>query len=196
VEAAVQAAETLGFPVALKALGPTLVHKTERGAVILNLTSAAEVRRSANGLMARLNGEISGFAVQSMVSGGFEMLVGCVVDPLFGPVLLCSAGGILTELLADSATRLHPLTASDADEMVEELKCVRLLRGYRGQPALDERALKDVLLRISALVSICPEVQELDINPLKILQAGACAVDVRVRVDQAHQTRLTRRVVY
>jgi acyl-CoA synthetase (NDP forming) len=131
-----------------------------------------------------------------MVPGGVEMLVGSVNDPLFGPVVVCGAGGVLAELLADSATRLHPLTLPDADEMVGDLKCARLLRGFRGKPILDEGALKDALLRLSVLLSMCPEIQELDINPIKVLESGVCAVDARVRVEPTRPRKPTRRVVY
>jgi acyl-CoA synthetase (NDP forming) len=98
--------------------------------------------------------------------------------------------------LADSATRLHPVTTADADEMIGELRGARLLRGYRGQPKVDEHALKDAILRISTLLSICPEVQELDLNPLKVLERGVCAVDARIRVERARPRSMTRRVLY
>jgi acyl-CoA synthetase (NDP forming) len=195
-EEAARVAETLGFPVALKAVGPTLLHKTERGAVILDLPDAEAVRDSAAALMRRLAGELDAFAVQRMVPGGVEMLVGSVTDPLFGPVVVCGSGGVLAELLADSAIRLQPVTRADAAEMIGELRGAQLLRGFRGHPALDESALTDAILRVSALLSIAPEVQELDLNPLKVLENGVCAVDARVRVDRERPNRGTRRVVY
>ena len=196
VEEAVRVAESLGFPVALKAIGPTLLHKTERGAVTLDLTDAAAVRDSSTALMRRLGDELEAFSVQRMVPGGVEMLVGAVNDPLFGPVVVCGSGGVLAELLADSATRLHPVTRADAAGMIDELRGARLLRGFRGHPALDESALTDAILRVAALLSIAPEVQELDVNPLMVLDTGVCAVDARVRVDRERPRTPTRRVVY
>jgi len=80
--------------------------------------------------------------------------------------------------------------------MIDELKCARLLRGYRGHARVDQEALKDAILRISALLSICPEIQELDLNPLKVLESGVCAVDARVRVERDRPNRATRRVLY
>jgi acyl-CoA synthetase (NDP forming) len=124
------------------------------------------------------------------------MLVGAVNDPVFGPLVVCGSGGVLAELLADSATRLHPISREDAAEMVDELRGARLLRGFRGQPALDEGALTEAILRVSALLSIAPEVQELDLNPLKVLETGVCAVDARVRVDRERPGTGARRVVY
>jgi acyl-CoA synthetase (NDP forming) len=135
-------------------------------------------------------------SVQAMVPGGVEMLVGAVQDPTFGPLVVCGSGGVLVELVADLAFRIHPLGVRDAAEMIDELKGARLLRGYRGAPPVDEQALRDVLLRVSALLTICPEVQELDINPLKVLASGARAVDVRARIDRPTATTAARRAQY
>ena len=195
-DAAAQAAEALGFPVALKAIGPALLHKTERHAVVLDLGSSNEVRDAAADLATRLADDLTGYLVQPMVSGGIEMLVGAVNDPLFGPVIVCGSGGVLAELLADSASRLHPLTTTDAAEMIEQLRGARLLRGYRGEPPVDAAALHDVILRVSALLAICPEIQELDLNPVKVLTSGARVVDARVRVAPDSGRPATRRVVY
>jgi acyl-CoA synthetase (NDP forming) len=122
---------------------------------------------------------MSGVMIQAMVTGGAEMLVGAMVDPSFGPVIACGTGGTLVELFSDIAVRLHPLTDVDAAEMIGELRGAPLLRGYRGAPLVDEAALIAVLLRVSALIDACPAIQELDINPLKVLPTGVCAVDAR-----------------
>ena len=193
---AVAAAASLGFPVVLKAIGPALLHKTEHQAVHLNLNSEDAVRHAASDFGARFGSELNGILVQRMVAGGVEILVGALHDPTFGPVIVCGAGGVLVDLLADSAFRIHPLTKEDAAEMIDELRVARLLRGYRGAPAADEAALREVLLRVSALLTICPEIQELDINPVKALPSGACAVDVRVRVERGAPRPQTRRVEY
>ena len=196
VDEAVRAAGALGFPVALKALGPTLLHKTERGAVLLNLADPAAVRSAALDLISRLGRELTGFAVQRMVPGAVEMLVGATNDPLFGPVVVCGSGGVLAELLADSSTCLHPVSDKDAAEMIDDLRGARLLRGFRGQAVLDEGALKEAILRVSALIALAPEIQELDLNPLKVLESGVSAVDARVRVERERSTPATRRVLY
>ena len=124
------------------------------------------------------------------------MLVGALHDPTFGPLVVCGSGGVLVDLLADSAFRIHPVTTEDAAEMIREVRGRRLLRGYRGAPPADEAALRDVVLRVSALLSICAEIQELDINPVKVLASGACAIDARVRVERLVPTRRGRRVEY
>ena len=120
--------------------------------------------------------------VQRMVTGGAEMMVGAINDPTFGHVVVCGSGGVLIDLLADSSCRLYPVTDQDADEMVASLKGVRLLRGFRGNVPADEDAFRDAILRISALVGMCPEIEELDVNPLAVLPGGVSALDVRVRV--------------
>jgi acetate---CoA ligase (ADP-forming) len=182
IEEALAVAARLGFPVAVKAVGTELLHKTEHKAVRLNLSSAADVRLAAEALTKALGDRIDGLLVQRMVSGGAEMMLGAIHDAAFGHVVVCGSGGVLVELLGDSACRLHPVTRQDAADMIASLKGVRLLRGFRGNAPDDEAAFRDAVLRLSALVGICPEIQELDINPLMVLSDGVSAVDVRVRV--------------
>jgi acyl-CoA synthetase (NDP forming) len=196
VDAAVAAAVAIGFPVAVKAVAPTILHKTERQAVRLDLRDAAAVRAAAVDFEERFRGELSGLLVQQMIAGGVEMLVGAVHDPTFGPVVVCGSGGVFVDLLGDSAFRIHPVTSDDAAEMIRELKGARLLRGYRGAPAADETALRDVILRVSALLTMCPEIMEIDLNPVKVLASGAAVVDARIRVERQHAPARTRRVEY
>lgn len=192
---AVAAASRVGLPVALKAAGPGIVHKTDLGGIALGLASDDEVRRAYRDMRQRLGAAMSGAVVQAMVPGGVEVLVGATYDPGFGPVIACGTGGTLVELFADVVLRLHPLTDVDAAEMVNDMRGAPLLRGYRGAPPVDEAALREVLLRVSALVEACPGILELDINPLKVLPSGACAIDARIRVGQAPLAS-SRRVTY
>ena len=108
-----------------------------------------------------------------MVPGGVEVIVGVARDPTFGPLIVYGSGGTLVELLADVAFRLHPLTDADAAAMLDEVRGTALLRGYRGAPEGDEAALRDLLLRVSALVEACPEIREMDLNPVKVLTGGS-----------------------
>ena len=182
VDEAVEAAVKLGMPVALKGVGAALLHKTEHKAVRLNLATESAVRLAALELTAALGDRLDGLLVQRMVTAGAEMMIGAINDPTFGHVVVCGSGGILVDLLADSACRLHPVTDQDAVEMVESLKGVRLLRGFRGAEPADEAAFCDAIHRVSALVGLCPEIQELDLNPVKVLPGGVSAVDVRARI--------------
>jgi len=183
-EDAVRAAEELGGQVALKAIAAGLVHKTEAGAVRLNLRPD-EVLPAARSMTERLHQAgtaPSGFLVQRMAPPGVEMIVGVVHDRQFGPVLACGAGGVLVELLKDVSVRLTPLAAQDAEEMIRELKTYPLLTGYRGGPVHDVRALVDAVLRVGALVEELPQIAELDLNPILVHPHGATVVDARVRV--------------
>lgn len=193
---AVQAAAALGYPVVLKAVGARIVHKTELKAVVVNVKDEAGVRAVWQDLSSRLGDMMTGVLVQEMIRGGVEMLVGVVDDATFGPVLACATGGTSAELFADGQFRLHPLTDTDAKAMIEGLRGVSLLRGYRGAPPADEAALRDALLRLSTLVGWCPEIQELDINPLLVMPSGVRAVDARIRVDRPQVRAASRRVTY
>jgi acetate---CoA ligase (ADP-forming) len=187
-EAAGAAAEALGGPVALKAVAPTLVHKTEASGVRLGLSGATQVRAAAGEVAAAVAAAghtVERFLVQRMVGEGVELLVGVVHDASFGPVVACGAGGTAVELLKDVAVRITPLTDRDAAEMVRSLQTFPLLDGYRGAPKADVPALEELLLRVSALVEAHPQVAELDCNPVKVLPRGAVVVDARVRVEAA-----------
>ncbi len=181
---AARVAATMGVPVALKAIAPGVVHKTEAGAVRLGV-APAEVAAAASEIAARIastGGQLTGFVVQPMAASGVEMIVGVVHDPLFGPVVACGAGGTATELLKDVKVHLTPLTDLDARAMIRSLATFPLLDGYRNTPKADVAALEDVLLRIAAMSDEHPEIAELDANPVIVSPHGATIVDARVRV--------------
>ncbi|MDQ2930143.1 MAG: acetate--CoA ligase family protein [Gemmatimonadota bacterium] len=186
-EGAARSAEALGGELALKAIAPGLVHKTDAGMVQLHLKPDA-VLAMADDMNRRLrtSGRApGGFVVQRMSAPGVEMIVGVVHDPQFGPVVACGAGGVLVELLKDVSVRLTPLTVLDAEEMVRALKTYPLLTGYRGGPAHDVPALIDTILRVGALVDAHPEIGELDLNPIIVHEQGATIVDARVQIVSA-----------
>jgi acetyl coenzyme A synthetase (ADP forming)-like protein len=182
------AAQELGGPVAVKALGGELLHKTELGAVRLGLASPLEAEGAAVEIDAAL--EAAGrardaFLVQGMIESGVEMLIGVVGDPVFGPVVACGAGGVQAELLQDVSVRLTPVSDRDAREMIRSLRTLPLLTGYRGGPEADLDALEGILLRVGALVESHREVAELDLNPVVARPDGAVVVDARVRIESA-----------
>jgi acetyl coenzyme A synthetase (ADP forming)-like protein len=193
---AARAAAELGFPVVVKAIGASVLHKTELGAVRLDVSSEQDVRDAFTDFSVRLGDRLEGVLVQRMIVGGLEMVVGALNDPAFGPVVMAGTGGIFVELLGDTIFRMCPLAESDALDMVQELKGRVLLEGYRGAPPADEAAFRDVLLRVSQLAAACPEIQEMDINPLMVLRSGAVAADVRVRVGPRARPPRGRRVSY
>src|SRR5260370_252139 len=177
-EAAVEAAEQLGFPVALKVESPDIPHKTEAGVVRLNLGDAAQVRTAYAEILASAKAyapqaRISGVSVQEMVGEGVEVIIGVSCDPQLGPVLLFGSGGVLVEVHNDVALRRCPITRSEAQAMIAEVKGARLLRGFRGRPAADLAALEDTLVRVSYLaMHLEGHLAELDINPLMVLPSG------------------------
>ncbi|HEX5585736.1 MAG TPA: GNAT family N-acetyltransferase, partial [Acidimicrobiia bacterium] len=159
---AVAAAVELGFPVALKAGAADLVHKTDRGGVILGLADPAAVRAAFAAMLATLGTAMGGAYVQAMVPEGVELIVGVTQDPTFGPLVLLGMGGTTAELVRDTTVRLVPMTDLDAATMVRELKTSPLLTGYRGAPAVDIEALEALVLRVAALAEAVPEIAELD----------------------------------
>ena len=167
-EEAVAAAEQLGFPVAVKALG--VAHKSEAGAVRLNLKSAEEVRAASAALLPLG----AGLYVERMVQGGVaELIVGFTRDPIFGPVMTIGTGGVLVELLKDSATLMLPATRDDIEAELRGLKLFPLLDGYRGRPRADLGAAIDAILGIMAFVlENADGIEELDINPLIVCRQG------------------------
>jgi acetyl coenzyme A synthetase (ADP forming)-like protein len=192
IGAAVAAAAALHGPVALKAAAPGLLHKTDAGAVQVGLDGPTAVRAAAREIkaaVARAGYQLEGFIVQPMARTGAELLIGVVHDESFGPVVACGAGGISAELLKDVSVRITPLTDVDADEMLRSLRMYPLLEGYRGAPACNIGAVKDVLLRLSALVDTHPEVIELDANPVIADVDGATIVDARIRLQTAPPPR-------
>jgi acyl-CoA synthetase (NDP forming)/GNAT superfamily N-acetyltransferase len=183
--AAVHAAAELGGPVVLKAQAAGLVHKTEAGAVKLNLRGEQEVREGYRALAATFGAGLTGVVVQPMLTGGVEVLVGVVQEPVFGPLVVFGLGGVATEVLGDHAARLTPLTDTDADDLIHGVHAAPLLLGHRGTPPVDTAALAGILLRVSRLADELPEVAELDLNPVIASPDGARAVDARIRVSPA-----------
>jgi acyl-CoA synthetase (NDP forming) len=184
--AAARAAEELEGPVALKAVAPGLIHKSEAGAVRLGLATPPQVEAVAREMaeaMEHSGTSVDRFLVQRMVPTGVEMLIGVVHDPLFGPVVACGAGGTAVELMRDVSVRITPLTSIDATDMLRELATFPLLEGFRGAPAVDRAALEDAILRVAAMVEAHPEIAELDCNPVVVLPSGVTVVDARIRIE-------------
>jgi len=184
--AAGRAAADLGGPVALKAVAPGLVHKSDAGAVRLGLVGPTAVTRIAREIVRRLKEAgtpVEGFHVQRMAPAGTELIVGAVGDPAFGPLVACGAGGVAVELLGDVQVRLAPLGPREADGMLRDLRTFPLLDGYRGRPRADLGSLRDLVMRVGALAATHPAVAELDLNPVIATPDGALVVDARVRLE-------------
>jgi len=179
--AAIDAAEEIGFPVVLKAAGERIQHKTELGAVSLNLKSEEEIRTEARRLLAIAGCE--GLLVQEMVLGERELVCGLTRDARFGPCVMFGLGGIFTELIDDAVFRVAPLTLGDAQEMMDTIRTAKILQAFRGQPPADREALARILVALGEIGVRNESVREIDINPIKIRPDGTpVAVDALVAI--------------
>ncbi|MFW6105291.1 MAG: acetate--CoA ligase family protein, partial [Chloroflexota bacterium] len=189
-ENAARVAEEIGFPVAVKLLSDKIIHKTEVGGVVLPCHSADGVKRAFNQIRESLEGwgradEVQGVTVQQMISEGIEVIVGLTQDPSFGTLIMFGMGGIYAEFLKDITFRIHPLTDVDVQEMVRSVKAYQLFTGWRGSKPSDVESLEDLLLRVSAMVEDLPQIEEMDLNPVKIQEQGKgyVVVDARISVS-------------
>jgi len=186
VDAAIAAAEAIGYPVVIKLHSETITHKTDVGGVKLNLPNADAVRRAFEQIRASVSEKHSaadflGVTVQSMVKlDGYELIIGSSIDPQFGPVLLFGMGGSLVEVLKDRALGLPPLTSTLARRMMERTRIYPALKGVRGKASVDLTALELLLVRFSQIVVELPWIKEIDINPLIASPDGLLALDARV----------------
>ena len=169
---AVELACSLGYPVVLKGLGSTLLHKTERGLVHLNLSSEAAIERAVHAIVREAGDELEGILVQPMLTGKREFVAGLSRDAVFGPAVMFGVGGIFTEALGDYSLRIAPLSTYDAREQIAEIKAQRLFGAFRGEQAPEIEALVSTLLGLSQLAFEHPEVAEVDINPLIVASSG------------------------
>ena len=144
-------------------------------------TAPGEVRAAMLRLQGRFAGPMSGVPVEPMITGGIETIVGVVQEPVFGPLVVFGLGGVATEVLADHAALLTPLTDTDADGLIRSIKAAPLLLGHRGSPPADLQALRDLLLRVSRLADDLPEITDLDLNPVIARPDGVFVVDARVK---------------
>jgi len=175
---AVELARQIGYPVALKVDSPDIPHKTEAGAVFLNLASADEVRKAYAAILQNAgdykpDARINGVLVQEMLPEGIEVIIGVTKDPVFGPTIMFGLGGIFVEVLKDVSFRVAPLSRGDALDMIKEIKGYQVLKGVRGRPPADIEALTSVIMKISTLATaLKDQVKELDINPLVVYPEG------------------------
>jgi acetyltransferase len=185
---AVAVAGELGFPVVMKIVGPKILHKTDVGGVRLDLRDGPAVREAYDTMLASVRSrlgndvEIWGVLMQKMMDRGKEVILGVTRDKRFGPVLMVGLGGIYTEILKDVAFRLAPIRENEADEMIREIRSIKLLQGARGEPPSDLSAVAECLMRLSQFVTAHPEIHELDINPLLVYPRGKGAVVADARI--------------
>jgi acyl-CoA synthetase (NDP forming) len=180
-----KAMDQIKSPVALKVISPGISHKSDVGGVTLNIHSLSEAEKIYDKLTKLTPERRSGVLVQKMILDGKEVILGAKRYPSFGPVVLFGLGGIYVEVLKESSLRVAPITRPEAEEMILELKTATILKGIRGERPLDIKALVENLLRLSQLMMDFPEIDGIDINPVKALEKGAVAVDARIVLNKA-----------
>lgn len=178
-ETAVKEAQRLGYPVVMKVVGP--VHKSDVGGVVLNVNDDETVRREFD-RMIHIK-DTTAVLLQPMLSGT-QIFAGAKYEPKFGHMILCGLGGIFIEVLKDVHTALSPVSASEASEMIRNLKSYKIIQGVRGQEGVNEAAFAEAIVRLSALCEAAPEIAEMDINPLLGNAKGVVAVDARIRIEK------------
>jgi acetyl-CoA synthetase (ADP-forming) len=169
-DSAAAEARKIGFPVALKASGKNLFHKTEKGAVVLNVRSEEEVKKQSRRLL-KIQG-CETLLIQEMVKGDRELICGLKRDALFGPCVVFGIGGILTELLGDVVFRIAPLTLWDGHEMMREIRSREIVEPFRGESAADTDVLAKTLVALGEIGLEYEDVAEIDINPMTIRSDG------------------------
>jgi acyl-CoA synthetase (NDP forming) len=184
-EAAVVAANKIGFPIVLKIVSPQVLHKSDAGGVIIGVNDEKGTREGYQRIIANIKKNvpaavIDGILVQEMAPKGTEIIIGSTVDPTFGSTIMFGLGGIFVEILKDVSFRLAPITKEDAWEMLDEIKAKKILDGARGMPKADKETIVNTLLAVSKMLIECPEIKELDMNPILVYEKGARAVDARV----------------
>ncbi len=184
-DGAAKAAAAIGFPVALKVLSPEVSHKSDVGGVELNLGTEAEVRgafaRIKSNLAAKAAGaRFEGVAVQKMARPGVELIAGITRDERFGAMVMVGLGGVLVEVMKDTALRLAPIGTREAREMLDELRGAAILHGVRGRAGVDLDALAFLLETISGFAASHPEIAEMDLNPVVAYQDGVAILDARI----------------
>ncbi len=182
---AVHISHQLGFPVALKVDSPDILHKSDCGGVRTSLQSAQDVRSAHTGMMETIRqrcpqARVNGVVVSAMAAPGLELILGMSRDPQFGPVIMFGLGGVTVELFRDVAMRLLPLSREEARGMLDEIKGAPLLKGFRGQPKIDENALVEGLLRLARIAEEHEDIMEIDLNPVFAYPDGMVVVDARI----------------
>ncbi len=184
-DAAVAAAKKIGFPIVLKIVSAQVLHKSDAGGVVVGVNDEKGIREGYQKIIANIKKNvptavIDGILVQEMAPKGTEIIIGSTVDPTFGPTIMFGLGGIFVEILKDVSFRLAPITKEDAWEMIDEIKAKKMLDGPRGTAKADKETIANTLLAVSKMLMECPEIKELDMNPLLVYEKGARAVDARI----------------
>ena len=180
-------ANSLGYPIVMKVASEQLLHKSEAGVVKVGIENDQEFTETYNLLISHAkefnpNARIDGILIEKMAAKGEEVIVGMKRDPGFGPMLMFGMGGVFVELFKDVAFRIAPIGKEDAEQMIQETKAFQLLNGWRGGEKYDIKAITNIILRLSQLAIDFPQIQEIEINPLRIYPDGKGALGLDCRM--------------
>jgi acetate---CoA ligase (ADP-forming) subunit beta len=175
-----EALAEIGFPLAIKASGPGLSHKTERGLVHVDIRSQREAMAAFKAIRSEAKAEAAGVLVQEMIRGKRELMAGLVRDAQFGPCVTFGLGGIFTEVIRDISFRVAPVDRVDVLDMISELKAAKLLEAYRGMPAADVDQLIHLVMQVGTIGLEQPRIKEIDINPIILAGSRPVAVDALI----------------
>jgi len=189
-EAAVEISNRLVYPVVMKIVSPDIVHKSDVGGVLTGLANSAAVTDGFKKMFDHLNvtvpkASLEGVLISEQAPDGLEVIIGAKVDSIFGKTIMFGLGGIFTEVLHDVTFRIVPIEKNDAEMMIRELKCTSIFNGYRGQPAVDQEAIVELLLAVSKLIINENNIAEFELNPVRLYENGAIALDARIFRYQA-----------
>jgi 4-hydroxybutyryl-CoA synthetase (ADP-forming) len=190
-EECIKAVQEIGYPVVMKIASPEIVHKSDAGGVKIGLKNEDEIRQAfrtiiSNAKKYKPDAKIDGILVQEMIKSGKETILGAKFDPILGPLIMFGLGGIYVEVLKDVVFRLAPLEEREATRMIESVKTINLLKGVRGEKPHDLGAIRESLQRLSQLITDFQEIEELDVNPLLVLEdgKGVRAIDIRISLKK------------
>ncbi len=185
---AIQKAREIGYPVVLKIVSPDIIHKTDVGGVKIGIRNDEDARRAFREIIESVkqkkpNAHIEGILVEEMIQGGYEVIIGGLQDPTFGPVIMFGGlGGIYVELFKDVTFRLAPIDYDEAEEMIKETKGYEILRGFRGKEPANIEILKDLLVKTSKILAENQNILELDLNPVRVFRNRAVVLDAKILI--------------
>lgn len=187
LEECVEAAEEIGYPVVLKVVSEDIVHKMDVGGIAVDLENKEDVIEGYQSINSHVknrkpNAKIRGISVAEMVEGGEEVVIGGMIDPSFGPVVMFGLGGIYVEILKDVVFRIAPITKNEASDMISEIETFPLLIGARGKKRKDINTLAEIISRLGNLIYHVDRINDIDLNPVSALEKGAKALDVAISI--------------
>ncbi len=185
---AIQKAREIGYPVVFKIVSPDIIHKTDVGGVKIGIRNDEDARKAFREIIESVkqkkpNAHIEGILVEEMIQGGYEVIIGGLQDPTFGPVIMFGGlGGIYVELFKDVTFRLAPIDYDEAEEMIKETKGYEILRGFRGKEPANIEILKDLLVKTSKILAENQNILELDLNPVRVFRNRAVVLDAKILI--------------